>query len=98
MVGVQLEILEFPTAEDETLEILIWASNADQPWRRIIGKLKPTSDQVWDVLTNDWLLRATTILQLQKERWEIEQLFQWLKQHTTIKKPLGKSWMHFVTH
>jgi len=98
MVGVQLEILEFPIDEDEPLEILVWASDADQPWRRVIGKLEPTSDQVWDILTNDWLLQAVTILQLQKERWEIEQLFQWLKQHTTIKKPLGKSWMHFVTH
>ncbi len=98
MVRVQLEILEFPVNEDESLEILVWGSDADQPWRRIIGKLESTSDQVWDILTNDWLLQAATILQLQKERWEIEQLFQWLKQHTTIKKPLGKSWMHFVTH
>ncbi|PWI46686.1 hypothetical protein CEE45_15615 [Candidatus Heimdallarchaeota archaeon B3_Heim] len=38
------------------------------------------------------------MLQLQKERWEIETLFQWIKQHTTIKRPLGKSWMSFVTH
>lgn len=72
MVGVQLEILKFQKKKDELLEILVWASDADQPWRRIIGKLEPTSNQVWDVLTNDWFLRATTILQLQKERWGIE--------------------------
>jgi hypothetical protein len=98
MVGVQLEILEFPRAKNEPIEVLVWGSNSDQPWWRIIGKLEPTSDQVWDVLTNDWILRAATILQLQKERWEIEQFFQWLKQHTTIKRPLGTTWMHFVTH
>ena len=98
MVGVQLEILKFPTTKSEPIEVLVWASGLDLPWRRIIGKLEPPSDQVWDVLTNDWILRAVTILQLQKERWEIEQLFQWLKQHTTIKRPLGTTWMHFVTH
>ena len=53
MVRVQLEILEFPVNEDEPLEILVWGSDADQPWRRIIGKLESTSDQVWDILTND---------------------------------------------
>ena len=43
-------------------------------------------------------LPSLVILQLQKERWGIETLFQWIKQHTTIKQPLGKSWMSFVTH
>ncbi|MHA1227939.1 MAG: hypothetical protein ACTSPV_14425, partial [Candidatus Hodarchaeales archaeon] len=46
----------------------------------------------------DLLLPPSVVLQLQKERWEIETFFQWLKQHTTIKRPLGKSWMCFVTH
>ena len=98
LIRVQLEILEFPTSETEPLEVLVWASDSKQSWRRIIGNLDPTVKQVWDVLTNDWSLRATTILQLQKERWEIETLFQWIKQHTTIKRPLGNSWMSFVTH
>jgi len=98
LIRVQLEMLEFPVSETEPLEVLVWASDSDQPWRRIIGKPDPTVDQVWDVLTNDWFLRATTILQLQKERWEMETLFQWIKQHTTIKRPLGNSWMSFVTH
>ena len=91
-------MLAFPTSETEPLEMLVWSSNSDHPWRRVIGKLDSFTDQVWDVLTNDWSLRATTILQLQKERWEIETLFQWLKQHTTIKQPLGTTWMSFVTH
>lgn len=98
LVRIQLEMLEFPTSETEPLEVLVWSSNSDHPWRRVIGRANPLTDQVWDVLTNDWSLRATTILQLQKERWEIETLFQWLKQHTTIKRPLGTTWMSFVTH
>ena len=98
LVGVQIEILKFPQAEDNPLEILIWGSNTEKPWRRIIGKLNSSSDSFWDVLTNDLYLPPLTVLRLQKDRWEIETLFQWIKQHTTIKHPLGTSWMSFITH
>ena len=97
-IGTQLEILEFPVPENSPIEITVWASKGDTPWRRIIGKIDSKDDQIWDVLTNIWMLRATTVIWLQKERWGIEQLFEWLKQNTTIKRPLGKSWLHFVTH
>jgi hypothetical protein len=97
-IGAQSEMLDFPVTEEIPLKILVWAPKSDRPWRRIIGKSDPLNNQVWDVLTNDSTLRATTVLQLQKERWEIEQLFQWLKQQTPIKHPLGTTWMHFVTH
>ena len=98
LIGVQLEMLNFPQAENSPLEMLVWGSTTEQPWRRIIGKLNSSSNRFWDVLTNDLELPPLTVLQLQKERWEIETLFQWIKQQTTIKSPLGKSWMSFVTH
>ena len=98
LIGVQMEILKFPQAEDSPLEILVWGSKTDKPWRRIIGKLDSSCDSFWNVLTNDLSLPPLTVLQLQKKRWGIETLFQWIKQHTTIKRPLGKSWMSFVTH
>lgn len=98
LIGVQLEILEFPTSEKDPLELLIWASDIYQPWRRIIGKLDQSTDQVWDVMTNNLTLNPRTVLQLQSERWKIETLFQWVKQHTTIKRPLGTTWASFVTH
>ncbi|PWI47439.1 hypothetical protein CEE45_11525 [Candidatus Heimdallarchaeota archaeon B3_Heim] len=98
LIGVQMEIIKFPQAENSPLEILVWGSKTEKPWRRIIGKLDSSNDSFWNVLTNNLSLPPLTVLQLQKERWEIETLFQWIKQHTTIKRPLGKSWMSFVTH
>lgn len=98
LIGVQIEILDFPQKEGTPIEIQVWGSNTEKPWRRIIGKLDSSTDTYWDVLTNDLSLSPLIVLQLQKERWGIETLFQWIKQHTTIKQPLGQSWMSFVTH
>lgn len=70
----------------------------DCPWRRIIGKINANDDHVWDVLTNDCTLKATTILALQKDRWDIEELFKWFKQQTAFKQPLGTFWESFVVH
>jgi len=98
LVNVQLELLEFPSSKNKPLEILVWASGVNKPWRRIIGIPNPTTGKTWDVLTGDLELTPLTVLQFQTERWEIETLIQWLKQNTTLKHPLGKSWMHFVTH
>jgi hypothetical protein len=98
LIGVQQELLTFPSPDNEPLEILIWASGTEIPWKRIIGKLEPSDDKCWDVLTCDSKLNLNSILYLQKNRWEIEVLFQWLKQNLPIKQPLGTSWLHFVTH
>ena len=53
LIGVQIEILNFPQAQDSPLEILVWGSKTDKPWRRIIGKLNSSSNIFWNVLTND---------------------------------------------
>jgi hypothetical protein len=98
LIGVQLEILEFPKTEGEPLEILVWSMGNDYPWRRIIGIPDPITGKRWDVLTGELELPPLTILQLQAERWGIETLFQWIKQQTPIKQPLGTTWMSFVTH
>jgi hypothetical protein len=98
LIGVQIEIVKFPQAEDNPLEILVWGSNTEKPWRRIIGKPDSSSGGFWDILTNDLCLPPSAVLRVQKDRWEIETLFQWIKQHTTIKHPLGTSWMSFITH
>ena len=98
LIGVQLEILKFPTSKEEPLEVLIWPSGNTHPWRRVIGIPDPITGKIWDVLTGNLELKPLTILQLQTERWKIETLIQWLKQNTTIKRPLGTTWMSFVTH
>ncbi len=98
LIGIQLEILDFPKSENEPLELLVWSSSNNQPWRRIIGIPDPITGKIWDVFTGNLDLDPLTILQLQTERWGIETLFQWMKQQTTIKQPLGTTWMSFVTH
>ncbi|MHA1330716.1 MAG: hypothetical protein ACTSR2_06540, partial [Candidatus Hodarchaeales archaeon] len=69
LIGVQMEILDFPQEENTPLEVLIWGSNTDRPWRRIIGRPDLSYDGIWDVFTNDLLLPPSVVLQLQKERW-----------------------------
>ena len=98
LIGAQLELLNFPNPPDKPLEILVWKRKYSRSWRRIIGMHHPSDAHVWDVLTGDLVLKASTIITLQKERWNIEVLFGWLKQHTTIKQPLGENWMSFITH
>lgn len=94
----QFEILNFPNEKSQPLEILIHVENNKDPWRRIIGKLNTTDKKFWDVLTNNLTLKASTVLFLQKDRWEIEEVFSWLKKNTALKQPLGTSWESFITH
>lgn len=75
---------EIPPIKEEPIEVLVWGSASSQPWRRIIGLPDPTKDNLWDVLTNDWLLKLLTVLQIQKERWGIETLFPWIKQNPPL--------------
>lgn len=98
LVGAQFELLDFPSAENHPLEILVWEKSHDRPWRRIIGKRKSSDRNVWDILTNNLSVSPLSLLHLQKERWEIEEVFSWLKKHTGLKRPLGTTWASFVTH
>ena len=98
LVKAQLELLNFPTSPDNPLEILVWPKNMIYLWRRIIGKTPDAPEQVWDFLTGNHTLKASTVIVLGKERWAIEQLFSWVKQQTTLKHPLGQFWMSYVTH
>jgi hypothetical protein len=98
LIRAQLEIIAFPSFHNEPLELLVWPQKSFHPWRRIIGNCSDSSEQVWDLLTGDLTLKPSTIIALGKERWAIEQLFAWMKQQTSLKQPLGQSWMSFVTH
>lgn len=98
LVGAQLELLNFPADPGEPLEMLVWKKGYDRPWRRIIGQAIAANPHVWDVLTNDWTLKALTVLALQKDRWDIEEFFKWFKKQTAVKQPLGTFWESFVIH
>ena len=42
-------------------------------------------------LTNNFMLPALTIVQLYKQRWQVELFFKWIKQHLRIKSFFGTS-------
>jgi len=42
-------------------------------------------------LTNNFTLRALTIAQIYKQRWQVELFFKWIKQHLRIKAFYGTS-------
>lgn len=50
---------------------------------------------IW-LLTNDIHSPASQIAQLYKDRWKIELLFKWIKQHLQVKRYLGRS--HNAVH
>lgn len=43
------------------------------------------------LVTNDLSSPASEVAQLYKERWQIELLFKWIKQHLQVKRFLGRS-------
>ena len=59
------------------------------PLRRI--RIRRDNGGVITLITNDRKRTAVEIAALYKERWQIELLFRWLKQHLHIKAFLGRS-------
>jgi putative transposase len=47
--------------------------------------------EILDLLTNDMTRSAVTIAGFYKQRWQIELLFRWIKQHLNIRRFLGTS-------
>jgi IS4 transposase len=48
-------------------------------------------DRTFVFLTNNFKLKATTVTQLYKHRWQIELFFKWIKQHLKIKTFWGQT-------
>ena len=74
---------------DDTL-VRIISKNAQPPGplRRITVRRDDGSLIV--LLSNDLARNATDIAALYRERWQIELLFRWIKQHLNIKRFLGR--------
>lgn len=59
------------------------------PLRRIV--LRRDNGRVLTLLTNDFARSAGEIAALYRQRWQIELLFRWVKQHLKIRAFLGRS-------
>jgi putative transposase len=69
------------------------ASKGDSklPMRLRLITIKPDTAKAFSLLTNDMRRSATTIAALYKQRWQIELLFRWLKQHLKLRAFFGRS-------
>jgi len=59
------------------------------PMRRV--RVKRDDGSTLTLITNDLTRSAVEIAALYKERWQIELLFRWIKQHLNLRKFLGRS-------
>lgn len=93
-----LEIKHLTKNENEPQEMLVWLPDFDKPLRWILMKRKKGKRKYWNLLTSDLKLPARDIIELYTNRWSIEEVFKWLKQYTSLKRPLVNSWTGFILH
>jgi len=58
---------------------------------RLIRYYDKENDRVFEFLTNNFRLAASTIARIYQARWQIEAFFKWIKQNLKIKTFLGTS-------
>jgi hypothetical protein len=58
---------------------------------RLIKYKDPSSEEIYEFVTNNLKMKATTIANLYKKRWQIELLFKRMKQNYPLKYFLGDS-------
>lgn len=58
---------------------------------RLIRCYDRERDEVFEFITNNFILPAKTIADIYKARWQIESFFKWIKQNLKIKTFLGTS-------
>jgi hypothetical protein len=61
----------------------------DFPMRRL--KVQRSDGKAIEILTNDMTRTACEISALYRQRWQIELLFRWIKQHLKIRRFIGRS-------
>lgn len=77
---------------DQTILLTVPKSAGDYPDKlRRVKYHDAETDKTFVFLSNNFLLPATTISQLYKQRWQVELFFKWIKQNLRIKKFYGTS-------
>jgi hypothetical protein len=84
--------LEKNVLTDERISFMLPEAQAKYPEDlRLVTYCDQTTNKVYEFLTNNWELSATTIASIYQSRWQIELFFKWIKQHLKIKTFLGTS-------
>jgi hypothetical protein len=77
---------------DEIIEFVGYYSKRKYPKQlRLIRYYDKNSDKSFNFFTNDYKLRAKTIADIYKARWEIELFFKTIKQNLKVKRFIGNS-------
>jgi len=58
---------------------------------RLVRYKNPDDEKVYEYITNNFTLAASTIANIYKARWDIELFFKWIKQNLKIKTFIGTS-------
>jgi hypothetical protein len=58
---------------------------------RLVRFVNSEDNKVYDYITNNFTLAASTIASIYKSRWDIELFFKWIKQNLKIKTFVGTS-------
>jgi hypothetical protein len=75
---------------DQMVMLSTRAARKDYPdqLRRIVYR-DPITNNLYEFITNNFLLPAAIIALLYKQRWQVELFFKWIKQHLRIKTFYG---------
>ena len=77
---------------DQTIRLTGTKSAVDYPaYLRRVAYRDPETGKKLNFLTNDFTLRALTVAELYRLRWQVELFFKWIKQHLRIKTFYGTS-------
>lgn len=77
---------------DQDIELTVFRSKEQYPDRlRRIRFYDSEYDRTLIFLTNNFKLKAKTVAQLYKHRWQIEIFFKWIKQHLQVESFWGFS-------
>ena len=93
-----IEFLDFPRSKSPLIDATIWIQNREVSFRWLVYENYQNMDKKLDIITNINDLDKKAYYQLYRERWQIEEVFKWLKQYLNIKRPLVESWEGFVIH
>jgi IS4 transposase len=66
-----------------------WRGTLDFHMRRLT--VRRDDGKLLQIITNDLTRSASNIADLYRQRWQIELLFRWIKQHLKIRRFLGRS-------